>query len=130
MFVAMLIVILIALLFPLVPPVHESPKRVTARQDVIMIREALKQYIVEFGTAPVGNHAQIMTALRGKNPKQIIIFEADAKRFNPRGEFLDPWGTPYRIEASNIDFPWAYSFGKNLIDEGGAEFSDDIVSWR
>ena len=127
--VAVFTVVALGLLFP-VSWGHQTPRRAIARIDVTQIRAAIKGYIVEFGIPPTGDHSQIIAALRGKNLRQIIFFEGDAKRFNGRGEFLDPWGTPYRIDVSNPDFPWAYSFGPNKVDEGGTQPSDDISSWQ
>ena len=71
-----------------------------------------------------------MNTLRGDNPLKIVFFEAPSNRFNARGEYLDPWGTPFHIDASNPTFPWAYSFGKDTKDDGGVPESDDIPSWR
>ena len=59
-----------------------------------------------------------------------ILAEAAAKRFNAQGEYVDLWKHPYRIDVSNPQSPNVYSFGENGIDEGGAEGSDDIASWR
>ena len=125
-----IIVAVIVLLFPVGTGRGPGPKPSLAMRDAVTIRIALKQYIAEFGTPPIGDEAQVMAALRGKNPRQILFIELDAKRFNARGEFLDPWSHPYRFDASNPEFVWSYSFGKNGIDEGGAEGSDDVASWR
>ena len=96
----------------------------------MQLRAAMKHYHIEYGFGPTGPHSQITAALRGNNERKIIFFEAPANRFNDSGEFLDLWGSPFRIDASNPDQPWAYSFGKNRIDEGGAEGSDDVASWQ
>ncbi len=127
---AFLMVIALSLLFPVQSGHGPVSKRLVARNELNQIHAALKFYIAEFGIPPIGGSAQIMAALQGGNPRHIVCFEADAKRFNSLGEFLDPWGTPYRIDASNPEFPWAYSFGKNTTDEGGAESSDDVSSWQ
>lgn len=71
-----------------------------------------------------------MAALRGANPRSLLILDASPKRFNTHGEYLDPWGTPFHIDASNPLYPWAYSFGKDTKDDGGIPRSDDIASWR
>lgn len=105
-------------------------KRSVARNDTFTLVAAVKNYITEFGAPPAGGDAAIMTALRGANPRKMVFFEMDARRINARGEFFDPWGHPYRIDVSDPKAPAVYSFGKNGIDEGGAEGSDDIVSWR
>ena len=73
-----------------------------------------------------------MNTLRGANPRKIVFFDGKptAKFNSPQGAFLDPWGTPYRIDLSNPEEPRVWSCGPNRRDEGGAKGSDDIVSWR
>jgi hypothetical protein len=70
-----------------------------------------------------------MAALAGSNPSKTVYLPISDKQYQA-GKFVDPWGTPYRIDTSNPDFPWMYSFGKNKIDEGGAPASDDVASWQ
>ena len=125
-----IVVLMLAFLVKVDREESTPAKRVTARNDAGNIRSSVLQYIVEFNALPVGDQAQIMAALLGKNPQQIVFWEFDTKRFNARGEFLDPWGSAYRIDTSDPKSPRVYSFGKNRIDEGGAEGSDDVVSWR
>ena len=72
-------------------------------------------------------NADVMNALYGMNLREIVFIDS-SYRVNARGEFLDPWGHPYRIDVSNPQSPNVYSFGENGIDEGGAEGSDDIAS--
>ena len=108
----------------------EGAKRVHARNDATQLVAALKLYRTEYGVMPPGNHTQILSTLRGDNPHKIVFFDAAETSFSKSGEFLDPWKSPYRIDAQNPSFPWAYSFGKNRIDEGGVQTSDDIPSWR
>lgn len=69
-------------------------------------------------------------ALLGENPRKIVFFAGPEKNFTPHGEYLDPWGTPYRFDLSDPKAPRVWSCGPNRKDEGGAEGSDDIVSWR
>lgn len=131
LFIAMAAVVL-GILFYVNMPREQSltEKRAVARNDVMTLVAAIKNHIAEYGASPIGDNAHIMAALRGTNARQIVFFEMDADRINALGEFFDPWGHPYRIDASNPEFVWVYSFGKNGIDEGGAEGSDDIASWR
>ena len=125
-----IVVLMLAFLVKVDREESTPAKRVTARNDVSNIRSSVMQYIVEFDAPPIGDQAQVMAAVCGKNPQQIVFWEFETKRFNARGEFHDPWGHPYRIDTSNRKSPAVYSLGKNGIDEGGAEGSDDVVSWR
>jgi hypothetical protein len=132
-FIAFSMLVLFPFLFPLgcrSATLGEGAKRVQARNDTQQLVAALKAYQTEYGVMPSGNHAQIISALRHDNPKKIVFFEAPESRFSASGEFLDPWKSPYRIDVLSSSFPWAYSFGKNRIDEGGVQTADDIPSWR
>jgi hypothetical protein len=104
-------------------------KKIRARADVSMLCAAVIQYRATYGLPPSGNHAQILAALRGENLRHIRFLDRPSKSFNERGELLDPWGRPYRIDTTNPAFPWAYSLGKNARDDGGAPGSDDVPSW-
>jgi hypothetical protein len=111
-------------------PSREGLQRVRARNEAATIVMAVRAYLLDYDSLPAGDGVQIMNALRGNNPKKTIFFEARLDRYNARGEYLDEWGTPFRIDVSDPDQPRAYSCGKNTRDEGGAEGSDDIPSWR
>ncbi len=129
--IAALLLLLVALLFPAGGfPTRGAAKRAQARNEVAQICTALKYHLTEFGSLPSGDNAQIMTVLRGANSRSIVFFEAAANRFNARGEYLDPWKTPFHIDVSNPTFPWSYSFGEDTKDNGGVPESDDIPSWR
>jgi hypothetical protein len=128
--IAAILFVLELLLFPSVGHGPGAAKRDQARNDVQQICNALKVHVTEYGSEPPGDHVQVMTALRGANPRYIVFFAAPANRFNARGEYLDPWGTPFHIDTSNPIYPWAYSFGKDTKDDGGDPESDDIPSWR
>jgi len=66
-------------------------------EDVDNLFYALQQYKERIGTYPVGNNAQVVQALLGNNPKNLIILVGRKKELNSKGEFVDPWGTPLRI---------------------------------
>jgi hypothetical protein len=116
-------------LFFFLKPQRNLADLVSARNDVMSLRVAVRAYSFEYGSMPAGNHPQIMKTLRWENPHLIRFFEAPLDRFNALGEFLDPWGNPYRMDVSNPNFPWFYSFGPNGTDDGGAPGSDDVTSW-
>ena len=66
-------------------------------QDVDNLFYALQQYKEHIGSYPVGSNAQVVQALLGNNPKNLIILVGRKKDLNSKGEFVDPWGTPLRI---------------------------------
>ena len=57
----------------------------------------LQRYKEYVGRYPVGNNAQIVKALMGENPKNVIILVGRKTDLNSQGELVDPWGTPLRI---------------------------------
>jgi hypothetical protein len=83
-----------------------------AKTDVAGLSSALGAYNAEYGTLPTGTAAEVMNAFRGENPRKI------------------PWGTPYVLDLSKPEAPRVWSCGPNRRDEGGAQGSDNIVSWR
>jgi type II secretory pathway pseudopilin PulG len=124
-----------ALILSLLPGVsldtNRNRPRAEARFFVSALLSATSAYAAEYGAPVSGSSpAQILAALRGKNQREIIFFDAAPSRFNAKGELIDPWGTPYRFDLSNPKQPRIWSCGPNRKDENGAEGSDDIVSWR
>ena len=70
--------------------------------DVENLFAALQQYKEHVGTYPLGSNAEIVKALNGKNPKNVIILIGRKNDLNEKGEFVDPWGTALRIYFSDI----------------------------
>lgn len=101
-----------------------------AKGDEAEIVNALKAYRVDYGSMPGGDAAEIVKALRGKNPRHTVFMEVPPERISPGSGYLDPWDSAYKIDVSNPDKPRVYSFGKDKQDNGGAEGTDDVVSWR
>ena len=66
-------------------------------EDVDDLFYALQQYKEKVGSYPVGNNAEVVKALQGNNPKNLMILVGRKKEINSKGEFVDPWGTPLRI---------------------------------
>lgn len=97
-----------------------------------LLTEALTLYQREYGRSPAGDQASVIKALTRGNPRQIEFIEPPPKALNKKGEFIDPWGTPYKIiPMPTPDDPLrlgVYSFGKNKKNEQGAKETDDIAS--
>ena len=116
--------------FLLVVP-EDLLRETEAVRDVLALRNALQSYKAANGGAlpPNKGNAAIMAALLKKGPEGGADFARESPTLNAAGEFLDPWGTPYRIDTSNPEFPRIYSAGPDKMDSGGAAGSDDIASW-
>lgn len=110
--------------------IFQNARRARVRQTEADLLSAMKTYSTEYGYSVTGDPAQILAVLRGDNQRKIIFIEIGPERFNSKGELLDSWGMPYRFDFSKPDAPRVWSCGPNRKDEGGAEGTDDIVSWR
>lgn len=69
--------------------------------DIDNLFAGLQQYKEHVGNYPTGNNAQIVKALLGQNPKNVIILVSRKNELNEKGELVDPWGTPLRIYFSD-----------------------------
>lgn len=64
------------------------------------MRSALRQYHARFRENPVGDNAEITSALTGGNAKQAVFAQAeDGLRVNSQGQLIDSWGTPFFFHA-------------------------------
>ena len=118
-------VVLAGLLFP--AKTHPELHAPTAHShvEVMCLSCALKAYRVEYGAWPTGDQALIVKTLTGNNPQKITFMKVLVKSLNQKGEFVDPWSTPYAISFSN-DEPRVSSAGPNR--QFGDQ--DDICSWK
>ena len=109
---------------------RETGDRIHAQLTEKAMVYAMKTYATEYGRPVSGSPQEILAALSGQNERQIVFFQPNSIRTNALGELIDPWGVPYRFDLSKPEAPRIWSCGPNRKDEGGAEGSDDIVSWR
>ncbi len=106
-------------------------KHAQARHDVQVIAMALDGFAMENGDYPKGTRGEICQLLRGEsikgqNPRKLDYVSALPAEMNAAGEFLDPWGEPYRISVDPRTR--VYSCGPNRVDDQGD--GDDITSWK
>jgi len=111
--------------------VFRAEKVSQARHDVKVIALALDGFARENGDYPKGTLGEICRMLRGEmvngqNPKKLDYIDAQPHELNGLGEFVDPWGQPYRMSVDGATH--VYSCGPNRIDEHGE--GDDITSWK
>jgi hypothetical protein len=70
--------------------------------EVDNLFDAFHQYRTHVGSYPSGTPAEIAKALlEGANPKKVIIIAVKKANLNPKGEIVDPWGTPLKIYFAN-----------------------------
>jgi hypothetical protein len=87
---------------------------------------AMRQYFTEYHSLPTGDSRQVIAALTGKNPKGIHFFEP-AGELSSEGDWLDPWGHPYRIFTSEKMFLIRCAGPNGTFDDGNDEKRDDIL---
>jgi hypothetical protein len=110
---------------------HTPPKgEALAEVEVMWLIEGIKAYRDEYGAMPSGDNIAILASLRGNNLRKINFINLPEQMLDAQGHYLDPWGSPYRIDVSDPKNPKVWSLGKNKIDEHDDPKSDDICSWR
>src|SRR5688500_6053284 len=65
--------------------------------DIENLFASLQKYKEYVGSYPVGSNAEVVKALKGANPKNVIILVGRKEELNEKGEFTDPWGSELRI---------------------------------
>jgi hypothetical protein len=70
-------------------------------EDVENLFSALQKYKEHVGSYPVGGNAEVAKALKGQNAKNVIILVGRKNDLNDKGEYVDPWGTAFRIYFSD-----------------------------
>jgi hypothetical protein len=104
-------------------------KPMKARHDVRELRRGLELYRGEQGDYPRGSVADICGLLTGQkigdqNPRGLSYIDAEPYEVNAAGEFVDPWGSVYRINIAGPS-PVVYSCGPNRVDDHGS--GDDLT---
>lgn len=59
--------------------------------------EGLQAYRKFVGSFPNGSSADIANDLSGKSEKKVLVMAARQENRNPKGEIVDPWGTPIQF---------------------------------
>ena len=97
--------------------------------DIDNLFAGLQQFKEHVGAYPVGGNAQVVKALQGSNPKNIIILVSRKARVNEKGEFVDPWGTPLKVYfADNNVLVRSAGPNRRFDDSTSVEFDDYIRS--
>jgi hypothetical protein len=97
-----------------------SPEEVAADLDQVAL--SLRDYRTVMIENPVGNNAEITSALMGANRKGARLAPSDA-RLDGKGQMIDRWGTPYffhQISATSMEI---HSAGPDKI----MGTDDDII---
>ena len=106
--------------------------RVNARttqlaQDAESLFEGLQKYKEHVGAYPTGSNSDVVRALQGQNPKRIFILIGRKLEHNSKGEFVDPWGTPFRFYFSDNSVLLRSAGPNRRFEESTSADFDDFV---
>ena len=127
-----IIVLLAAIVFPAVNAALRKAEQARARAEISSIAASIKAYYGEYGRMPAkkngvsdtvfdsGQH-EVIHILRAVddssdnpgdkfNRRKIVFLDVPADSLDSNGNFLDPWGSPYRI-TMDTDFDGGIKFG-------------------
>ena len=93
--------------------------------DVENLFVGLQQFKEYVGTYPAGNNAEIVKAMTGQNPKNLIILVGRKSELNSKGEIVDPWDTPLRIYFSANGILIRSAGQNRRFDDSTATMCDD-----
>ncbi len=91
--------------------------------------DGLQIYKDNVGSYPAGGNADVARALDGRNPKRVVIGVGRKVEQNSKGEFIDPWGTPFRFYFSdNSVLIWSAGPNRRFEKSNASDFDDFIQS--
>jgi len=106
--------------FPIAAPLN-APNSTIAR-DLDIVRQIFEAWQSNFPREgnPVGENAEITTALMGENRLGLALIPKNHRAVNNRGELCDRWGTPFRfhqLSGSRMEIRSAGPDQKFLTDD-------------
>jgi len=96
-------------------------------EDVENLFVGLQKYKEIVGSYPLGSNAEVAKALKGKNPKNVIILVGRKNELNEKGEIVDPWSTPLRIYFSDNGVLIRSAGPNRRFDDSTAMEADDFI---
>jgi len=104
--------------------------RVNARnaqynENIENLFRALQKFKEQTGTYPIGGNIEVVKALQGHNPKNVIVIVGNKTPVNEKGEFVDPWGTALRFYFSDNGIMIRSAGPNRRFDDSTAMDSDD-----
>ena len=166
-----IIAVLVALLIPAVGKARQAAARTRAKHQIMDIMQAFTAYYdeykrwptgltgydngrdIEYNTTGIQMETNVVVMLGGANvknmnPKRIPFLQLEPGALNELGQYVDPWGNPYKymldfngdnkvhIFFSNMNGETnlnrqvaVWSRGRDGSDEEGDPQKDDIRSW-
>lgn len=96
-------------------------------EDVENLFIGLQKYKEIVGAYPLGSNGDIAKALKGQNPKNVIILVGRKNELNEKGEIVDPWGVPLRIYFSDNGVLIRSAGPNRRFDDSTVLEADDFI---
>lgn len=96
-------------------------------EDVENLFVGLQKYKETVGSYPIGSNSQVAKALKGANPKNVIILVGRKNELNEKGEIVDPWGTPLKIYFSDNGVLIRSAGANRRFDDSTVMEADDFI---
>ena len=96
-------------------------------EDVENLFIGLQKFKEVVGAYPLGSNAEVASALKGHNAKNVIILVGRKSELNEKGEMVDPWGTALRIYFSDSGVLVRSAGPNRRFDDSAIADSDDII---
>ena len=96
-------------------------------EDVENLFVGLQKYKEVCGNYPVGSNADVAKALKGSNPKNVIILVGRKNELNEKGEIVDPWGTALRIYFNDAGVLIRSAGPNRRFDDSTVMEADDFI---
>ncbi len=134
----LVVITIIMLLAGLVMGANQAARRRAsvhrAKAEIAAIDSALSMYEQDMGDYPQGDNKAMIKALTENESNDANWYgpyiELKEDSFDENGNYIDPWGVPYKYvypgqhNKSKYDF---YSFGPDRKDDNGGK--DDVKNW-
>ncbi len=107
---------ILLLAFMLIPAISDNGRPSPKAKCILemrLISDALHQYRKDVGEYPTGKTESILQQLRATNALGNHYLLYPFRKGYSIHEFVDPWGTPFRIEISQASNFVVHSAGKN-----------------
>jgi hypothetical protein len=79
---------------------RQAHLEVRTRVDIQNYTAALAAFSNSFGGLPMGNNAEVTSALIGRNARNFTFLHLTPQQTNGRGEFIDRTRRPYEITVA------------------------------
>lgn len=110
--------------------VFNKSKETAAYSDARELSAALYAYRVNNGKYPRGGDSVIFRELTGRGADKKVYIDWRPKRLSLKDErFLDPWGTPYRIQIEGEKVSVS-SAGRDRKFAAEGQGNDVVFDWQ